>query len=111
MLDDDARNAALTRIGDDRVVIAHAAIRILAVSLRVLCFDAAIRKPQCSKLVQDLLAQFFTGRVRILVIAAVVGIPDFRAMRARCSSRVDMDAHEHRCALFSCTTNALGEAR
>ena len=111
MLNDDAWNATLTRVSDDRIVIAHAAVRILAVSLRILCFDATVRKPQCGKLVQDFLAQFLASRMRILVIATVVGIPDFRAMRTRCSSGVDMDAHEHRRALFSRTANTLGEAR
>ena len=110
MLDDDAWNATLTRVSDDRIVIAHAAVRILAVSLRILCFDATVRKPQCGKLVQDLLAQFLASRMRILVIAAIVRIPNFCTMSTR-RCRVDMDAHEHRCALFSCTTNALDKAR
>ena len=106
MLDDDARNAALTRIGDDTVIVANAAIRVFGVCLRILCFDTTIRKPQCHKLVQDLLTQFLTSRMRILVIATIVGIPDFRAM-CTCSSRINMDAHEYGRTLLSCTTNTL----
>ena len=111
MLNDDARNTTFTRVSDDRIVITYATVRILAVSLRVLCFDAAIRKSQCHKLVQDLLTQFFTRRMRILVVATIVGIPDFCTMRARCSSGVDVDAHEYRRALLSCTANTLGKTR
>ena len=109
MLYDDRRQVGLTRLANNAVVIAIAAIGVIVLRVRIdpAELDAAVGQAKLLQLRENLIAQIRADGVRLVVIARVVRRPHLSAIGITKPRRVQVQAHQHIRALVERTLHTL----
>ncbi len=109
VLDDDAGDAVLAGIPDNRIIVGDAPVAVLRPVGRILRFHPAVLQAEGGELGHHPLAQIVSGLMGVVVVAAVVGNPHLAPLRCRCGG-IDVNAHENRGLGGYGLLHALGKA-
>ena len=111
MLHDNRRQVGLTRLANNAVVIAVAAIGIIVLRIRIdpTELNAAIGQAKLLQLRKNLIAQIRANGMRLVVIARVVRRPNLSAIGITNTGGVQMQAHQHIGTLVERTLHALAQ--